>query len=126
MPRAARASFGGVCYHVINPGNGRRAVFRKEADYQAFLKALAHAYIEIPMSVLGFCLMPNPFHLAVLHKEDGDLSHWRHWVLLFTPCEMLGPDNTSRRWLNPSVKWTSLPMTCPQQRKRMRHSTIIK
>ena len=125
MPRAARASVGGVCYHVINRGNGRRAVFRKEADYQAFLKALAHACIEIPMSVLAFCLMPNHFHLAVLPKEDGDLSRWMHWVLLFTLCEMLGPDIPSRLWLGPSVKVTSLPMTCPQQRKRMRHLTCI-
>jgi putative transposase len=81
MPRAARASVGGVCYHVINRGNGQRKVFRKDADYEAFLKALAHACIEIPMSVLGFCLMPNHFHLAVLPKEDGDLSRWMHWVL---------------------------------------------
>jgi hypothetical protein len=45
-------------------------VFRKDADYQAFLKALAHTCIEIPMPVLGFCLMPNPFHLALLSKGD--------------------------------------------------------
>ena len=80
MPRAARASAGGVCYHVINRGNGRRQVFHKEGDYQAFLKALAHACIEIPMPVLGFCLMPNHFHLVVLPHEDGDLSRWMHWV----------------------------------------------
>jgi putative transposase len=81
MPRAARASVGGVCYHVIDRGNGRRPVFRKEDDYRAFLKALAHACIEIPMGVLAFCLMPNHVHLAVLPKEDGDLSRWMHWVL---------------------------------------------
>ena len=75
----------------------------RKVDYQASLKALAHACIEIPMSVLAFCLMLNPFHLAVLPKADGDLSRWMHWVLLFTPCEMLGPDNSSRRWLKPSV-----------------------
>ena len=65
---------GGVCYHVINRGNGLRAVFRKDVDYHAFLKALAHACIEISMSVLGFCLMPNHFHLAVLPKADGALQ----------------------------------------------------
>jgi REP element-mobilizing transposase RayT len=125
MPSAAPASVSGVCYHVIDRGNGRRAVFRKDADYQAFSKAVAHACIEISMPVLSFCLMPNPFHLAVLPKENGDLGHWMLGVLFFTSCEMLGHDNTSRRWLRPSVKATSLPMTCPQQRKRMRHSTII-
>jgi len=81
MPRAPRASVGGICYHVRNRGNGRRAVFHKDADYQSFLKAIGHACIEIPMPVLGFCLLPNHFHLAVWPKEDGDLSRCMHWVL---------------------------------------------
>jgi putative transposase len=80
MPRTARASVGGICYHVLNRGNGRRQVFRKEGDYQAFLKAIAHACIELPMRVLGFCLMPNHFHLAVWPHADGDLSRWMHWL----------------------------------------------
>ena len=71
MPRAPRASVGGIWYHVMNRGNGRRAVFHKDADYQAFLKAIGHACIEIPMPVLGFCLLPNHFHLVVWPKEDG-------------------------------------------------------
>ncbi len=81
MPRAARASVGGLCYHVINRGNGRRQVFRKDDDYHAFLKAIAHACVEIPMPVLGYCLMPNHFHLVVWPQKDGDLSRWMHWVL---------------------------------------------
>ena len=71
--RTARISVGGVCCHVINRGNDRRLVFRKDGDDQAFLKALAHACIEIPMPVLAFFLMPNHFHLAVLPNHDGDL-----------------------------------------------------
>jgi putative transposase len=81
MPRTARASVGGICYHVINRGNGRRDVFHKDGDFQAFLKAIGHACIEIPMPVLGFCLLNNHFHLVVFPKEDGDLSKWMHWVL---------------------------------------------
>src|SRR5947209_17619945 len=81
MPRTARASVGGIAYHVINRGNGRRDVFLKDGDFQAFLKAMAHACIEVPMPVLGFCLMSNQFHLVVLPKEDGDLSRWMHWLL---------------------------------------------
>ena len=37
MPRTARASVGGICYHVLNRGNNRMAVFHKESDYQAFV-----------------------------------------------------------------------------------------
>ena len=69
-----------MCYHVINRGNGRRQVFRKDGDYQAFLKALAHAWVEIEVPVLGYCLMPNHFHLVVWPQADGDLSRWMHWV----------------------------------------------
>jgi len=80
MPRAARASVGGVCYHVLNRGNGRRRVFYKDGDYQAFLKALAHACVEIAMPVLGYCLMPNHFHLVLRPTNNGDLSTWMHWL----------------------------------------------
>jgi hypothetical protein len=34
-----RVAAGGVCDHVINRGNGRREVFRKDGEYHAFLKA---------------------------------------------------------------------------------------
>ena len=36
MPRTARAAIGGICYHVINRGNGRARVFHDDADYEAF------------------------------------------------------------------------------------------
>ena len=59
MPRTARASVGGVCYHVINRGNARAEVFHQDADYAAFVKLLATACKRIPMRVLAYCLMPN-------------------------------------------------------------------
>jgi putative transposase len=81
MPRTARASVGGLCYHVINRGNAGREVFFKDGDYQAFLKAMGHASVEIAMPVLAYCLLPNHFHLVVWPREDGDLSRWMHWLL---------------------------------------------
>jgi putative transposase len=81
MPRIARSAAGGLAYHVINRGNGRRTVFHKDIDYEAFLKAMAHACVEVPMPVLGYCLLPNHFHLVLFPKADGDLSRWMHWVL---------------------------------------------
>jgi putative transposase len=81
MPRTARASVGGLCYHVLNRGNARKQVFFKSGDYQAFLKALGNACQEVPMRVLAYCLLPNHFHLVVWPHEDGDLSRWMHWLL---------------------------------------------
>jgi putative transposase len=81
MPRTARASRGGYCYHVINRGNGRTQVFRKEGDYHAFVKLIADACERLPMRVLGYCLMPNHFHLVLWPHQHGDLSRWMQWLL---------------------------------------------
>ena len=35
MPRTARASVGGVCYHVLNRGNARAEVFHFDGDREA-------------------------------------------------------------------------------------------
>ena len=81
MPRTARASVGGVCYHVLNRGNGRTKVFRKPADYAAFLDLMAEANERLPLRILGYVLMPNHFHLVLWPRGNGDLSRWMQWLL---------------------------------------------
>ncbi|MEX2139426.1 MAG: transposase [Pirellulales bacterium] len=36
---------------------------------------------RLPMRLLGYCLMPNHFHLVLWPLGDGDLSHWMQWLL---------------------------------------------
>jgi putative transposase len=81
MPRTARASVGGVCYHVINRGNGRAEVFHKDDDYAAFVRLIAEAGDRFGMRLLSYCLMPNHFHLVPYPRHDGDLSRWMQWLL---------------------------------------------
>jgi putative transposase len=81
MPRTARASVGDMVYHVINRGNARQTVFHDDADYGAFLTLLGDAHRRLPMRVLGFCLMPNHFHLVLWPRGDGDLSRFMQWLL---------------------------------------------
>jgi putative transposase len=81
MPRTARASVGGICYHVINRGNNRAEVFHKPEDYDAFVSTIAEACQRLPMRVLGYCVMPNHFHVVVWTFHDGDLSRWMQWLL---------------------------------------------
>ena len=81
MPRTARASQGGYCYHVLNRGNARNEVFHKDEDYAAFLQLLIEASQRVPMRLLAYCLMPNHFHLVVWPHSDGDLSRWMQWLL---------------------------------------------
>ncbi len=81
MARTARASAGGICYHVLNRGNARGEVFHQPGDYRAFRTLLREACLQVPMRVLAYCLMPNHFHLAVWPRHDGDLSGWMQWLL---------------------------------------------
>ena len=71
MPRTARASRAGYCYHVLNRGNARSEVFHKPGDYEAFLHAVGEASVRLPMRLLAYCLMPNHFHLVVRPFGDG-------------------------------------------------------
>ena len=81
MARTARASQGNICYHAINRGNGRAEVFHKAADYQRFTEMMQQACERLPLRVVGWCLMPNHFHLVLWPLEDGDLSRWMQWLM---------------------------------------------
>jgi len=81
MPRTARASAGGYCYHVLNRGNARQEVFHKHAGYDAFRRLIGEACHRLPMRVVGYCLMPNHFHLVLWPYNDGDLSRFLQWLL---------------------------------------------
>jgi putative transposase len=81
MPRTARASVGGICYHVVNRGNNRAKVFHKPEDLSAFVTTIADACEYRPMRVLSYCVMPNHFHLVLWPLHDLDLSRWMQWLL---------------------------------------------
>src|SRR5262249_26888078 len=81
MPRTARASAAAVWYHVLNRGNRREPVFHKPADYDAFVNTMVDARARLPVDILGFCLMPNHFHLVMRTHADGDLGRFMQWVL---------------------------------------------
>src|SRR4029078_6222868 len=81
MPRTARTSLGGWCYHVLHRGNARAEVFHKDADYAAFIKLLVEASERLSMRLLGYCLMPHHFHLVLWPHHHGDLRRWMQWLL---------------------------------------------
>jgi putative transposase len=65
MPRSARASAGGLCYHIINRGNARAEVFHKPENFDAFLRIMGEAGVRMPMRIIAYCLLPNHFHLVL-------------------------------------------------------------
>ncbi|MGA2035319.1 MAG: transposase, partial [Thermoguttaceae bacterium] len=81
MARTARASVGGVCYHVLNRGNARQDVFHKKEDYIAFLDLIEESSGRLPLRLLAWCLIPNHFHLVLWPFGEGDLSRWMQWLL---------------------------------------------
>src|SRR6266446_3630332 len=83
MGRPLRVSLGGYVYHVLNRGNGRRTVFFKDGDYEAFERILGEALEHVPgMRLLAYTLMPNHWHLVLWPRRDGELSDFGHWLTL--------------------------------------------
>lgn len=80
MPRSARASAGGYVYHVINRGNARQGIFEDAGDYQSFLSVMAQAHHRVDMRTVGYCIMPNHWHMVLWPRDDGDLSEFMRWL----------------------------------------------
>lgn len=73
MSRPARYAPGGMLFHVLNRGVGRRTLFESDADYLALEKVLAETLRTRPMRICAYCLMPNHWHFVLWPERDGDL-----------------------------------------------------
>src|SRR3954463_8000212 len=80
MPRATRQIQAGTIFHVLNRGNGRRNLFNKPADFDAFVKLLAEALKRFELDLLAFCLMSNHWHLVLRPRRPGALSRMMAWL----------------------------------------------
>lgn len=54
----------GHLYHIYNQGNNRQQVFFDEENYLYFIKKIRTNILPFA-DILGWCLMPNHFHLMV-------------------------------------------------------------
>lgn len=83
MGRPKRVDLGGYVYHVLNRANGRSPIFLKDGDYEAFLQITQEALDHVPgIRLLGYCVMPNHWHMVVWPRKDGELSDFFHWLTL--------------------------------------------
>ena len=80
MARSRRVTTVGVVQHVMNRGNRRATIFRKPADYVAFIALLLEAGRRFKVRLLAFCLMPNHWHLVLVADEEGAISSYMRWV----------------------------------------------
>ena len=74
MPRSPRVNQGGIVYHVLNRANARLGLFECDEDYGLFIDVLAEAHSRVDMRTIGYCIMPNHWHLVLWPRGDGDLS----------------------------------------------------
>lgn len=80
MPRARRKIGPGCVHHVINRANRKKIIFRKRADYQAFLNVLGEARVRFDMRIIAFCIMRNHWHLVLWPDEKVSVSAFMHWL----------------------------------------------
>ena len=81
--QASRIIQGNCVYHILkSKGSGRSDIFRKDADYGAFLKILGEGRERFPIRILAYVLMPNHFHLVLWpNRMQGEmLSDFMRWV----------------------------------------------
>ena len=83
MPRRARSIQGGYVYHVLNRSNARVKLFLKEEDYAASERILDEAFLRVPLRILGYCVMPNHWHMVVWPRDglDHEVSDFLRWVI---------------------------------------------
>jgi putative transposase len=78
MSRPRRCLPAGLVYHVINRGNERRTLFLDAEEYAQFLDLMRWTHKFVPMRVIGWCLMPNHWHLLLWPTVDNAISAYMH------------------------------------------------
>src|SRR5271157_3651204 len=80
MSRPRRHSPGGMVFHVLNRGVGRRGLFTKDEDFLAFEWVVEETLRARRMRLCAYCLMPNDWHFVVWPERDGDLPAFMQQV----------------------------------------------
>jgi putative transposase len=71
----------GQIVHVLNRGNARQTVFPGDDDYRDFLRLLEETAAAHGVALLGWCLMPNHFHLVARAAREGGLGRWMQQLM---------------------------------------------
>ena len=71
---------GGMLFHVLNRGVGRRVLFTKDEDFLAFERVVEETLRTRRMRLCAYCLMPNHWHFVVWPERDGDLPSFMQQV----------------------------------------------
>ena len=88
MPRKRRVVVAGALYHVVNRGNDKRVIFPEVAYYDRFIGLLRAGRGHARVAIIGYCLMPNHFHLVLRPEAEDALSAYMQWVTGSYACDL--------------------------------------
>jgi putative transposase len=55
-------------------------LFKKNSDYEVFVRVMIEAYEAHPIRILGYCIMPNHWHMVLWPRHEGDLTNFVRWM----------------------------------------------
>lgn len=79
MARKPRLEYAGAVYHVMNRGNRRQAIFRRDGDRESFLAAMGEVCGRTGWKVHAYVLMGNHYHL-LLETPEPNLIDGMQWL----------------------------------------------
>jgi len=79
MARKPRIEYPGAVYHVLARANWRERIFRKDGDYQAFVRCLREACERTGWIAHAYVVMGNHYHL-LLETPEANLVAGMKWL----------------------------------------------
>ena len=61
----------GHYYHLYNRGVNRNPIYFNDENWEYFIKRLRHYCRPELIEIVGYCLMPNHYHILVYLKDDN-------------------------------------------------------
>jgi putative transposase len=74
MPRRPRIVVPGLAHHITQRGNNQQTVFDSDADRNLFLDMLGGYAVKHGLTIWGYCLMSNHFHLIAVPQAEDTLA----------------------------------------------------
>ena len=74
MPRTARIAVVGAAHLVYQHSAGKKALFRKDKDYQSYLEFLYDRAVQYKTDVLAYSLMRDRVYLVVVPNGEDSLA----------------------------------------------------
>jgi len=71
--RKIRREFYSAVYHIVNRGNKRKYLFKKDEDKEMLLKIINETKEESDFKLLAYVIMDNHYHIIIKNKSLDQL-----------------------------------------------------